>query len=737
MLEICALAAAGMVMSGDLEAAAGRPSLFLDSAEAARLREDIRTLPWKRDLYAGEELVSPLWRRIATPGRDARRWLEREIVIPARGGHFHHFFCECGSVLTWPEDLQPSPDGYACTGCGKVHRGERYDAAVRRELHMALSRAALNLGIAWQVERDLRFAKKAAEILREYSRAYPGPHTGTLEGGMIYQSLCESMWVIPLAAAYDLILDSGALDAADRAAVEERLLRPCAKGLTACGIDGNWGSWHLSAAGVVGYTIRDPELIAFALRSFRSQLAEQLGDDGLWPESVHTYHFFPLQAFLYLAEAARHSGEDLYRLEARPGKGLRAMFRAPLEYAYPDLRLAAINNGWWEAWLPGQFYELAWLRYRDEAFRWVLEQRAKAAGRSGLWALLFGEELPGDARPPRLKSKDFPVLGIAVLRGPDSVMTFDYGPFLGHGQLDKMGITLHARGRLWAADYGTPGYGSQILKWYTGTASHNTVMVDGSDQKPTDERRLTLFSGGPRLEAAAAETAQAYPGVLHRRTVVRSGDDYILVDDLQSEEPRVYDWLFRSEGDLSVRRGRLPAAAEFALEHVTVEDSFRAAGSASLAWRQGSQELRLHVFCDDDADVFLARCPAETAARQVRMVAVRRAGMRARFVAALTPAGSGEDVAVSLDAGTVRIRRGDVEDVIALTPVKDAELESDARFSLVRLVSGRPALAAFVKGSALRWKDRVLIEGAQRDWAQKTVPPEPRAVPQVEGVPAQ
>jgi len=161
MLEICALAAAGMVMSGDLEAAAGSPSLFLDSAEAARLREDIRTLPWKRDLYAGEELVSPLWRRIATPGRDARRWLEREIVIPARGGHFHHFFCECGSVLTWPEDLQPSPDGYACTGCGKVHRGERYDAAVRRELHMALSRAALNLGIAWQVERDLRFAKKS------------------------------------------------------------------------------------------------------------------------------------------------------------------------------------------------------------------------------------------------------------------------------------------------------------------------------------------------------------------------------------------------------------------------------------------------------------------------------------------------------------------------------------------------------------------------------------------------
>ncbi len=726
MVDILVLLAAGAAMTAGPQAPDGRPSVFLDRAEVLQLRQDIRSLPWKRELYEGAEAASPIWGRLRRPGPDARRWLDKDIVIPARGGHFHHFFCECGSILTWPEDLQPSPQGYACTACGKVYTGERYDAAVRREMHMALAVGALHCGLVWQVEQDERFARKAAEILKKYAAAYPGPHTGYTEGGIIYQSLCEAIWVIQLAAAYDLILDSGVLTAEERAEIESRLLRPCAEGLMACGIHGNWGSWHLSAVGVVGYAIRDAALIGYALRSFSSQMAEQLGDDGLWPESVHTYHFFPLQAFLYLAEAARRNGHDLYSLEPRPGKGLRAMFRAPLDYAYPDLRLPAINDGWWETYLPGQFYELAWLRYRDDAFRWVVEQRSRASGRVGLWALLLGEDLPGGAPAPGLSSKVFPVLGIAALRGPGgSMMTFDYGPFLGHGQLDKMGVTLFARGRLWAADYGTPGYGSPIVRWYTGTASHNTVMVGSSDQQRTDERRLTLFAGGPRLEAAVAETEQAYPGVLHRRGVIRVNDDFIILDALDSGEPRVFDWLFRSEGRMSAQGGRSPAASSLELEHVRVERSFRIDRDAVVSWRQGDDRLALHVFCDAPADVFACRCPAETAARELEMVAVRQTGTRAGFSAVLTAGPVGEDVRVTKDGGAVRIRRGSVEDVVMLGPVEEDGLGTDAAFALVRLESGRPVLAALVKGSTVRWKGRALIEGAFRDWAQKTVAPEP------------
>ena|ERR1041385_579978 len=65
------------------------------------------------------------------------------------------------------------------------------------------------------------FWAKAAEILLRYAEAYPGPHTSNLEGGMIYQSLDESMSVIPLAQAYDLIYES--LNESKRKKIEDFL----------------------------------------------------------------------------------------------------------------------------------------------------------------------------------------------------------------------------------------------------------------------------------------------------------------------------------------------------------------------------------------------------------------------------------------------------------------------------------------------------------------------------------
>src|SRR5512144_2675140 len=106
--------------------------------------------------------------------------------------------------------------------------------------------------------------------------------------------------------------------------------------------------------------------------------------------------------------------------------------------------------------------------------------------------------MPEKPPQPVFKSINFPVLGIAVLRqekplAEQTMLTFDYGRHLGHGQLDKMGVTLFSHGRVLAADYGTCSYGSEILPYYTGTHSHNTVMVDGADQKHTRDSDLLAF----------------------------------------------------------------------------------------------------------------------------------------------------------------------------------------------------------------------------------------------------
>ena len=82
------------------------------------------------------------------------------------------------------------------------------------------------------LEHKPEYAAKAAEILSAYAEAYPGPHTNAVTGGMIYQSLDEAMWVIPLAQSYDLIHS----DLSPEQCVKiESFLRTVAQGLQRCG----------------------------------------------------------------------------------------------------------------------------------------------------------------------------------------------------------------------------------------------------------------------------------------------------------------------------------------------------------------------------------------------------------------------------------------------------------------------------------------------------------------------
>ena len=333
------------------------------------------------------ERLDILRKRIAEPGRtrelylqslkpNVERWLARDIAIPAPGGHYHKFTCTDGTRLQEPPDQTIGTTGpYRCPACGKEYSGPDFDYARRNIEHIWLMRACRDLALDHALTGNRACAEKAADILRKYADAYPGRHTGATTGGILYQSLDEAMHIIALAQAYDLVFDAGVLSGADKSRIERRLFWECAAGLKACGTGGNWGSWHLSAVGVIGYATRHQALIDWSLAAFRAQIRDQLGDDGLWPESVHTYHFFPLRGFLLLAEAATNSGTDLYTWEAKPGKGLHAMLAEPVKYMYPDMRLPAINDGWFASFLPADMYELAWYRYREGLFAWVLNGR--------------------------------------------------------------------------------------------------------------------------------------------------------------------------------------------------------------------------------------------------------------------------------------------------------------------------------------------------------------------------
>lgn len=733
------------VAAGHLEriiALSPRPGVLIDERELSVLRRGLVKEGWKRSLYLQPTDDDDGGYLGAGLQSVAERWRRAEIRIPERSGHYHHFFCQCGVRLSVPEPLRVL-DEYSCPACGKTCSGERFDGAIRYMQHNRLASAALALALVYAIERDKDLARKAAEILTSYARAYPGPHTSHVEGGIMFQSLCEAVWVIPLAQAYDLIHDSRALTDADRALIEDKLFRPVAEGLKHVGIGGNWGSWHLSAVGVIGIAIKDASLTQYALDSFASQIADQLGDDGLWPESVHTYHFYPLTAFVHFAEACRRAGIDIYDWEVRPGKSLKAMFKAPLQYMFPSFQLPAINDGWYWSFLPLSLYELAYRRWNDPAFAWVLKQgyrfgdapvnsaqRDNAArfSRSSFYALLFGRDLPGRSNPPVLKTADFPVLGICALRSPDGLMaTLDYGPFLGHGHLDKLGFTLYANDSVLVPDYGTPGYGSPITEWYQSTAAHNTVVVDGKSQKPAAKHGLKSLRAGAFVQIAEAEADDCYDGVSHTRRLILVGGICVVSDVLESDTEHDFDWIMRCEGapvyDIPGPAAELDVSS---YPRVSLASAARAVDGSSVTWDCENGRLQFGIWTPGAEALFgVGECPAETAARSASMVICRQRGRKARFFAALAPSGRQHQVKIVREGCVIRVAGDGWEDAVYARAADDAvsaaPLHTDGQVAAVRTAGGAVTAIALAGGTWVQWKgERVLECSAPVDCVEVT-----------------
>lgn len=643
-----------LLTTGFLPAGAGgeasRPRLLLTSDKLPELREQVLKPGWKRDIY------------LKTVRANADRWVDREIRIPAKGGWVQDLVCSDGTTLAIPADQDfGTTTSYACPACGKSYSGARFDAARRRLEHEWLMAAARDLAFAGVIEQNTRFLDKSAEILLGYADArFPG-HGSPQGGGIFKQSLNDAVAIITLAQAYDLVASTDTLSRQERERVERDVFRESAEGLTRCSLRANWGSWHLSAVGVIGLATSHERYIQYADQAFRMQMETEVGSDGLWPESVHGYHFYALRAFIEYAEAAANSGTDLYSYEARPGQGLRAMFEAPLSFMYPNLELPALNDGFLSQSMPFEQYEVAWARYRDPRFAWLLKQRRRTDVKrprgsqtpSAIWTLIHGDPLPRHVEAPPLESVDFSNIGTCVLRNSSSLpqaeqvmVTFDYGRMLSHGQLDKMGVTLFGAGRILAADYGTPAYGSAISPFYRSPLAHNTLMLAGAQQAATSRNGLVFFQARPGLKAACAQSTEALPGTSWRRTVIlddeTSEPHVLVVDELQSTAPQPFRWCFHSEGDHfslatppDVKRTVAEADYPF-LTSLNSHSPTAQAIQATWSFRDGSG-LELLSAPGTSTEVVTAAFPAETAARRVPGIILSRDSAQTTYVVVLKP----------------------------------------------------------------------------------------------------
>ncbi|MBI1896576.1 MAG: heparinase II/III family protein [Acidobacteria bacterium] len=533
------------VLAGAVQA---QPRLLMNDSDLERIRTLSENETW------AAQIESPLLRQAETwPQWHLDRFGLKELELPPEGGQWtHHYVCPVHGVRL----RYTPPNTHRCPVDGGTFSGWPYDEVVFTNRHSELAGAARDLGIAFRLTGRREYAERAAWILKQYAGRYAGYALHDTQGRsarsaakVLSQTLDESIWLISIAWAYDLLSGSDVLTPEDRERIEGDLLRASVDTILRndAGIS-NWQSWHNAGIAAVGFTLGDQELIERAIEGksgFRFQMANSILDGGFWYEGAWGYHWYALDALVQTAEMAARSGIDLWGSEPN----LKAMFTVPLRLAFADGSLPAFNDSNVSSlYSQDRLYEVAYARTGDALLATVLGKRAR--GRN---ALFWGAaELPAAEAPP-LASELFESAGYAVLRSPagDHAAIMKFGPHGGgHGHYDKLGLVSFARGGMLAVDPGTQPYAAPTHNtWDKMTVAHNTMVADERRQDAAAGRLLWWQADG-RISAVSADAGPAYSFASLQRTLVLAPEYMLDVSEARSTDgaPHTFDWVYHNDG---------------------------------------------------------------------------------------------------------------------------------------------------------------------------------------------
>lgn len=432
-----------------------------------------------------------------------------------------------------------------------------------------------------------RFARRAGEILLHYTAySFEFEH---YDVGMNY-----AIWGVPALDVYDLLYDRFNAEEHRRIDAFFRRFHEAVMKNDRYWVENEPGgrfnnhyAFHKQAIAAIGLFYGRDDLVDYAIESpegVRDLMENGIRDDGLWLEGSFHYHFTPLYGLVPLAEMFRHAGGpiDLYRMEFAGGHSLKQLFVAPFEVAFPDGMTPNIGDGYGrDLHLQNVYlYEYAHAAYADPRFAWLLSRESPTmSDEQRLYrdrtALLWGRPL-GERQAPDVRSRVFPEHGYVMLRSVEGadywrgegcavLLTFDRAGI--HSHLDKLGLILWGRGRLFAQDVeGRPteghAFSSPIQRELNRrTICSNTVVVDGRDQKSVGEL-LDLRHFGVSDRSCSATIAdlsgRLYPGVRLQRTVIVRPDLVLDVFRLESKDEHQYDWTFHPLDEAGRTRAALP-----------------------------------------------------------------------------------------------------------------------------------------------------------------------------------
>ncbi len=206
---------------------------------------------------------------------------------------------------------------------------------------------------------------------------------------------------------------------------------------------------------------------------------------------------------------------------------------------------------------------------------------------------------------------------LAILRSGEGddrrAVWIDYDSHERHSHRDGMNVGLFAKGLDLMPDYGYPpvqfgGWGSPRARWYTMTAAHNTVVVDGQDQKQA-AGSTTLWAEGEGFRAIRVSSPEMIGGGRYERTLVMidvSDEDFYVVDVFRVAGGKDHAKFMQSNfGEVTTTGLELEPAEEFG--NGTQTRSFRRDANPDPGWSVDWRIKDPHESVPTDADVHL-RC---------------------------------------------------------------------------------------------------------------------------------
>ena len=314
-----------------------------------------------------------------------------------------------------------------------------------------------------------------------------------------------------------------------------------------------------------------------ALRTLTEQARRQFYPDGAYLQASHNYQRTAADAYVAAIAALRWAGEEVPEAWIAAVDRSVTFLHAHQNPGEGDLPNSGANDG-------SMFLVLSSCLFSD--FRPSLQAASVAARGERLYAQgkwdepaiwLFGDSALQGSRARRTRASVSFESGYHLLRAEneDTFATFRCGPVRERfGQLDMLHVDLYWHGHPIAVDGGSYCYADEKMHHHLhGTASHNTVTVDGRDQMVQQRRFSSVYLTPARLLRYEARNGrrvaigehlgfERYDGaVVHRRAVLLAKTGLcVVIDQLRGtgqHDVRVH-WLCAPYPfDAEPSRGRL------------------------------------------------------------------------------------------------------------------------------------------------------------------------------------